>query len=150
MSGKKLRAPQIENDTTAFTQSSCKPSKHVPICCRIEIAEALRHDDRDIERAGFRSVVANVPVHVAWAASLRASFRDGHYDRGRCRSPSSRGQKEPDRVVPCRNTHLQVCRNAARERNGRRTLSLASCEPRQYRCGRTQTTDESRHSALLA
>jgi hypothetical protein len=69
MGRKKFRTPQIENNPTAFTQSRCQQPKHITICCCIEIAKALRHDDRNVERTGLWSIITNIYVYVAWAAT---------------------------------------------------------------------------------
>ena len=68
MSGKKILVPQIENDATTLSHARCQSAKHVAICCRVEIAKALRHDNRNVERAGLRPILVNVGDLVVGAA----------------------------------------------------------------------------------
>ena len=68
MSGKKFVVPQIENDSTTLSHARCQSAKHVAICCRVEIAKALRHDNRNVVRAGLWPVLANVGDHIVGAA----------------------------------------------------------------------------------
>jgi hypothetical protein len=75
-SDKKLGAPQIQDDSTAFANPVSQSSEHLSICRWIEVAKTLRHDHRNVEPAGIRPVIANIRVHVGWAASQGASFCD--------------------------------------------------------------------------
>src|SRR5438552_8734425 len=66
---KKLAAPQIQDDPTVFTHCHCEPRKQITICCCIEVAKTLRDADRKVEGIAFWAIVANIRVHIAWAAS---------------------------------------------------------------------------------
>jgi hypothetical protein len=53
-----------------------QPLKHVAICLRIEVTEALRHHDHSVKGRGLRSVVANVGFNVSDSAAQISRFCD--------------------------------------------------------------------------
>jgi hypothetical protein len=76
MRAKKFRIPQIEYDATACAYPAGQSAKHIAICCCVEMAKALTHDNRGIECAGARPIVSNVCRHEIDSAMRFTSSRD--------------------------------------------------------------------------
>ena len=76
MSNKKLGFPQIEDYATAFAYSHCELPKHIEIFSCIEMAKALRHNDRNIESSRLWAIIANIDVFVRWSGTQRPRLCD--------------------------------------------------------------------------
>ena len=65
-----------ENHAAALPHSCSQPPKHIVVCRRAEITEALGHDNGGIEPAGLRRIIADVRLHVGWSAPQFTRLRD--------------------------------------------------------------------------